>query len=299
MSSGPGSGLARTRAWLRGRFSTSAAVLMYHAIGAVDVDPWGLFVTPENFADHLRVLNDRARPMTLAGLGEHRTAGTIPDRATAVTFDDGYLNNLEVAKPLMEAASIPATVFVISEPMERVGEFWWDELGALLLRPGDLPPTITVEAIGTDGTLELGPAVRYSHEQWSGDRTYVDGDIGPSARMVFYRRLWQRLMDLGDGERRARALDEIARWAGVERTVRDSHRAVSIGELAALDGGMIEVGGHTMTHPLLPTTPADDRRLEIVDNKRHLEEVLERPVDTFSYPFGAHDDEAAEAVANA
>jgi peptidoglycan/xylan/chitin deacetylase (PgdA/CDA1 family) len=106
--------------------------------------------------------------------------------------------------------------------------------------------------------------------------------------MALYRTLWQQLMALDDANRRS-MLDELAAWTGVEMTPRASHRSVSQEELIELDGGPISVGGHTATHPLLPELPPERQRFEIGENKRHLEAVLDRPVDAFSYPFGAHD----------
>lgn len=60
-------------------------------------------------------------------------------------------------------------------------------------------------------------------------------------------------------------------------------------ELCTLvDGGIVDIGGHTITHPLLPSRPTSDQRDEIQGGKAALEEILSRPVTTFSYPFNQH-----------
>ncbi len=49
---------------------------------------------------------------------------------------------------------------------------------------------------------------------------------------------------------------------------------------------LIDIGGHTVTHPLLKTQTDDEAYHEIVQNKQDLEQLLQRPVETFAYPFG-------------
>ena len=48
-----------------------------------------------------------------------------------MTFDDGYRDNVHVAKPLLERFEIPATVFVVSAYVDSDRDFWWDELAEL------------------------------------------------------------------------------------------------------------------------------------------------------------------------
>ena len=55
-------------------------------------------------------------------------AGTLPLDAVALTFDDGYVDNLVFGKPRLEAADLPATVFLATGYIDRFEPFWWDEL---------------------------------------------------------------------------------------------------------------------------------------------------------------------------
>ncbi len=283
-------GIGRSPGWVRKRFENRAAVLMYHGVCEVDIDPWGLFVSPANFEEHLQVLAERAVTVDLGALA----TGQVRSGAVAVTFDDGYGNVLHRAKPLLESYGVPATVFAISGPLDGPTEYWWDELAGIVLRPGRLPVRLDQRSF-PGPAIDLGPAECYSAAQWSVDHRYRDEEMPAGPRMALYRDLWQRLLHIDDGRRRA-ALDGLAAWADVPVGPRASHRNVSVEELVELDGGVVTVGGHTMTHPLLPEVPADRRLAEIVDNKAHLEDLLGRPVDAFSYPFGAHDDASVAAV---
>ena len=78
---------------------------MYHRIGEPPgFDPWNLVVSPEHFAGHLRVLRASFDVLSLQDLGACHESGRVPERAVCVTFDDGYYDNLAVARPLLEEA---------------------------------------------------------------------------------------------------------------------------------------------------------------------------------------------------
>ena len=108
-------------------------ILMYHRIADDPIDNWGLAVSPARFEEQLDVLRRSRRPLPLEDFVGRLTAGTLPSDAVAVTFDDGYVDNLVAGKPRLEAADIPATVFLATGYLDRPGEFWWDELSRLVL----------------------------------------------------------------------------------------------------------------------------------------------------------------------
>lgn len=100
-------------------------------------------------------------------------------------------------------------------------------------------------------------------------------------------------------EARKTALDEIHKANGTRRRNRDMFRPVTEAELVELDSGIVEVGAHTMSHPLLPRLSPDNQYAEIVTSKEYLEDLLDRPVDAFSYPFGGRSAQTVDAVARA
>jgi peptidoglycan/xylan/chitin deacetylase (PgdA/CDA1 family) len=107
---------------------------MYHRVAEVEHDPSRLAVTPAHFERHLAMIRERCRPTSLAELAAGLEGGSIPRRSVVVTFDDGYGDNVHVAKPLLERFEIPATVFVISAYIDSDRDFWWDELAELRAR---------------------------------------------------------------------------------------------------------------------------------------------------------------------
>src|SRR5262249_22514658 len=80
-------------------------ILMYHRIASPAIDPWGLAVTPHHFEEHLDVLRSRT-VLSVADLVDRLERGALPDDAAAITFDDGYFDNLRAAKPRLAAAGM-------------------------------------------------------------------------------------------------------------------------------------------------------------------------------------------------
>jgi peptidoglycan/xylan/chitin deacetylase (PgdA/CDA1 family) len=62
------------------------------------------------------------------------------------------------------------------------------------------------------------------------------------------------------------------------------------------EGGLVEVGSHTVTHPVLSRLSTDSQRNEIQASKAHLEEILGQPVKSFACPFGGAADYSTETI---
>jgi peptidoglycan/xylan/chitin deacetylase (PgdA/CDA1 family) len=121
----------RARARLDG---SRAAVLLYHRVlpraDAVRqaVEP-GMYVTPESFAHHLDWLAATLRILPLHEIIAHLAAARpLPIGACAITFDDGWRDNVDHALPLLERRGIPATIFAVTERVGTDGAFWPDEV---------------------------------------------------------------------------------------------------------------------------------------------------------------------------
>ena len=262
-----------------------AVILMYHRIADAERDPWGLAVSPRNFAEQLAVLRDCGTPLTLPALAAAHERGTIPRRAIVVTFDDGYADNLHAAKPLLERHDVPATVFVTTGHTGTQDEFWWDELERLLLAPVTLPAMLYLAIGGRARHWDLGGAATYGDDERRRDVGRRARDGAPGSRPAFYYAVWSALLPVGDDERRA-LLAAIASWAA-GGPPRASHRALRADEIVELArGGLVDVGAHTVTHPLFPAHPPAVQRDELVASKSALEEIVGRPVTTFAYPYG-------------
>ena len=283
--------------WIKRRFGSTVLILLYHRVADLQTDPQLLAVTPDHFAEHLEILGRYSRPMSLPELMVTLRNGCLPRRAVVVTFDDGYADNLYYAKPLLERHDIPATVFVTAGYVGSEREFWWDELERLLLAPGRLPETLRVKINGSVSEWALEEAADYSeqasrsHQSWDVQQKH---DPGPRQRL--YRALCPLVRPLSEALRQS-VLDELRAWAGADSVGRATHRALAPDEVVRLaDGDLVEVGAHTMTHPVLSEMPVGNQQTEIRRSKVRLEEILGREVSSFAYPYGTLSDYTPQTV---
>lgn len=289
----------RLRQTLRRRFARprrGAVILAYHRIADVSLDPSGLSVGARRFAEQMAALVRVADPVPLAHIAAGRRHGRHGRTAVAVTFDDGYLDNLVEAKPVLDRLGVPATVFVPTAVIGRNAPSWWDELEAMVFGAATLPPDLDLVIGGQrlvmvvcddGGVADHGGRYR----EW---RVWSDPASTPRQRL--YTRLWQVLRALPAAEQEI-GLNALAAWCGYDRQRPPSHPTLDVAGVRALIAGSgIELGGHTLSHAPLVNLPADRQREEIEANKRSLEALAEVKISAFSYPYGLVSDDVAHLV---
>jgi peptidoglycan/xylan/chitin deacetylase (PgdA/CDA1 family) len=287
--------------WIRNRVASRALILLYHRIVELPCgDPYLLCVSPQNFAEHLEVLRTSWRPLRVPQLVRALRAGNLPDRAVVLTFDDGYADNLYNAKPLLERYDIPATTLIATGYIGCQREFWWDEIEGLFLQPGTLPERLCLNVNGHSYKWALGEAAHYTEADCQRHRVWhVGQNETPSVRHQIHRTLYRLLHPFPEANRR-KTLDELLAWAGRESLRRPTHRTLLHDEVVQMAlGGLVEVGAHTVTHPVLATLPVIAQRDEIRRSKASLEEILGHSVTSFSYPHGSYTPETIALVRGA
>ncbi len=276
-----GRALGRTRNRLnyfasRALGRTPLFVLMYHRVAELRADPWDLAVSPRHFAEQIEILTRKRRPISLSRLAET----SPPDGAVAITFDDGYIDLVTNAKPVLEKFDCAATVFVPTGLVGRTRDFWWDELTRLILESAKLPGKLTIEAVG--------------HGRFAWERSESKGED----RAALHDTLWSWFLPLPHGVRE-RCLEQLAAQIGVSIAGRADHRVMKDSELVSLSSDLIEIGAHTVTHPALPMLGADEKRSEVMGSQRDCEALLGRRVKSFAFPYGRYDEESLRAVRDA
>ena len=269
--------LRRELARRAGRRSGRAAILLYHRVASPPLDPWKLAVPPAAFDAHLEALARSFRALPLGALARAARARQLPAGAVAVTFDDGYADNLEAALPALERHGVPATVFVATS---FVGErrFWWDELDMALLGPGRRPARLELELAG-------------ERRSWP--------TTGERERAVAHAELQAALRGAAV-QAIAPAIELLRQWAGAELREDGAGRPLSpdeLGRLAASD--LVEVGAHSRRHGSLASQDAQTLRDEVEGSRDDLEGWLGKPPAAFSYPFGDRRPRAARTVRRA
>lgn len=240
-----------------------AHVLMYHRV-ADEPDYLGLSVAPAIFARQLVALRRRATVVPLGDLVARLADGAPLDRdLAAVTFDDGYRDNLDVALPILRREGVPATVFVTTGFVDGTAYPAGERLrqAARALRERRIPPAAWSGTAPEDAAVRAALAVPAA-----------------PARLAALRRALKRLPDggevilarleaMGGGPAHTQAMLD---WDGVR---------------SLADAG-IEIGSHGVTHALLSRLTPERAEAEIRDSKARLEDATGRPVHGFAFPNG-------------
>jgi peptidoglycan/xylan/chitin deacetylase (PgdA/CDA1 family) len=277
-------------------FLPRAIILLYHRVTELSSDPQLLTVSRKHFGEHLEIIKRLGRPIPLRNLRQALREKGKSCRVI-VTFDDGYADNLYHARPLLECYDTPATVFVTTGYIGSQREFWQDELEKIFLQPRILPEILRLDVNGSSHEWNLGGAAHYDGEQYESYRGWnVTRTDDPTPRQQLYRAFSEMLQPLPTGKIRE-ILGILLSWSGIEPSSRPTHRTLSPEEVIRLaDGGLVEIGSHTVSHPLLSYLPAGAQKDEIATSKAHLEEILGRRVIGFAYPYGNRSDYSSETV---
>ncbi len=256
----------------------AAVVLAYHRVASLVPDSHGLCMPPDLFRAHLTMLRREFTPMALPDLVRASSSGCLPERAVVITLDDGYLDALTAASPVLQELGVPATFFVNSDRLGEPHERDWDWLERALLSDIQVPASLVVAEAGA----RLEAPTRTREER-------------AAALEALHRLMWPL-----DAAPRAAIVRAVESWRGGALPPRDTHRVLTgdeVVELSRRPGHTI--GSHTVHHLALTTQPLDTRRREVDDDKRALERLLDEPVTVFSYPYGDADAELAGVVSAA
>ncbi len=253
----------------------SAAVLAYHRVAELTPDSHALCTPPDVFRRQMAYLREHFSPMSLDELVRAAAADSIPPGAVAVTLDDGYLDALSVAAPILTEFGIPATCFVNTERLADEHERFWDVLERVFLAANQIPDFLTLNAGGQDVRMPTATA-----------RERADA-------LDHLNRMAWPLTAAG----RADIVSAILTWCGAPCPPRTSHRVMTADEVrdfATRPG--LSIGAHSVHHLALSTQDRETKRRELFDDKRTLERVLNRSVHLFAYPYGDYDAETIGVV---
>lgn len=250
-------------------------ILMYHRITEVDsdLDPWQLSVSPQHFKEQMEVIHKHSEflPLPIKELA-CSLKGSCSHPLIGVTFDDGYVNNLVYAKPVLEKYEIPATFFLVSGTIGTNREFWWDELDRLILRT----------RIQKDFELSFKGETKRFGLNGNNEKLY---DI-----------LWNELSHLSSSEKFG-VLEQLKGVLGSKESGRREYFPLNDQEFIDLaNSKLIEIGGHTVTHPMLSRLSVQEQEDEIKKSKLQLEAKLGERIVSFSYPHGDFSKETAYLV---
>jgi len=257
---------------LRARYgSPYLTVLTYHRVFDPPKDyPYDkgvIDVGPEDFSAQLKTLKRYFNVIGIDELCAH-VAGeeSLPDNAAMITFDDGYLDNLEVAAPILKEHGMRAVFFIATSYIENRRIYWWDRINYLLSQadPGRKQ-------------LELSYPSRL--------RLDLENDRESALQTLLH------LMKMQFGLDTERMLDGLAEqlevpWSlEIERDLSDGF-VMTWDDVRALRAMGMDVQSHTRTHRPLQTVPLKELASELKGSKEDLERELGEEIHAISYPIG-------------
>lgn len=235
--------------------------LYYHRVTEYSRDINLLAVTPYNFRQQMQWIKDNYLIVRAEDDWEE-----LPRDAVCITFDDGYIDNLVYAAPILEELQIPATIFVSTQGMRNVEQIWWNELENILLEERDYPKEFHLK----DAYFEC---------TWKTDSL--------EKRKNCYDALHFLMKNYFEYDKIEKVLEQLEQWSG-RKTFRNY--IVDTKQCEALSRfDYITIGAHTVTHPSLKTLSAKKQEYEIKESIKDIEEVTGHKVELFSYPFGYPD----------
>ena len=243
---------------------TGAIIVTYHSVAAGDhaefVDP-PMHLAPRMFEKQMAFLREHRNVVSLSALVAQLEAGETPVAGTVcITFDDGYLDTLTVAAPILARYQLPATVYLPTRYIDRAQSQWADVVHwAFRCRTCD-----RLEFSSDDLVLNLADE---------------------SQRIAARRSLQTRLLEssyadrselLESLERQLRPTGSMPRLTMNWNEVRDlMHRFP-----------LFDIGGHSRDHIDLRAHRGEAARHEIAGCAADLRRELGREAGHFSFPYG-------------
>ncbi|WP_348010292.1 polysaccharide deacetylase family protein [Roseateles sp.] len=193
-------------------------------------------------------------------------AGSLPRRAAALSFDDGYADNHDEALPLLLRHGLPCSFFIATDFLDG-GRMWNDSL-IEAVRCSPLSSLDLRGLLGHDGRQErdLGRHAVATNDE----------------RRAALHSLIPLCKYLPPGPRQT-LVDAIAARAEAKLP---TDLMMSAAQVRALRSSGMQIGAHTCSHPILASLSANEAADEMARGKARLEQILGERVTMFAYPNG-------------
>jgi peptidoglycan/xylan/chitin deacetylase (PgdA/CDA1 family) len=234
------------------------SILIFHRVHARPDSLFDQETHAVRFEQLMRLVARNFEVLTVGRAAALLARSELPTNALAITFDDGYADNADVALPILQRHGLCATFFISTGFLDG-GRMW------------------------NDSIIECLRACRQSEIDLSefGLGRRVLG--GAAERVACIEALLAQTKYL-DLDQRQAAVERLQRAAGVDRLPTDlMMRSEQVRELHR--AGM-EIGAHTVNHPIPTSLSAAAAEREIAEGREHLQQIIDAPVDVMAYPNG-------------
>jgi peptidoglycan/xylan/chitin deacetylase (PgdA/CDA1 family) len=256
--------------WLGRSLNGQCAVVNYHGVLPSDYSQTdraldGNLVSHEQLRQQLQFLKAHYNVIEPSDFRAWIEQGAVlPSRAVLITCDDGLLNSLTDMLPILQSEKVRCLFFVTGASCaEKPGGLWYEQLYQLLRAAEARGQALRLPS---DKREPLELAGTFQSRWWDVVRQASSLECGK--RVAWMAELGERCGVTTD-------LSCERRW-----------RLLDVRELLELAGSGMEIGAHTMSHPVLSECSDAEARREIEQSKVEIELVLGRQVWAFAYPFG-------------
>ena len=232
------------------------SILIYHRV----LDKADAFHTEipdiNAFSWQMELLHRYYNVIPLSEALEQLQTNQLQPESACVTFDDGYADNYLNALPVLEQWNIPATFFVASGFLD--GGMMWND--------------IVLEGIRHhyENHLDLTPV---------GLKRYEMGDVAQRRQLAEH--LLADIKYLSSTQR-----DEVTSFIKEQTLQRlPDNLMMTTEQLQALHASGMEIGGHTVNHPILSSLSQAEAEHEIYQGRQQLSSRLDgAAIRYFAYP---------------
>jgi peptidoglycan/xylan/chitin deacetylase (PgdA/CDA1 family) len=243
-----------------------AVILMYHSVAGDDTRRW---VDPRNhvpaavFEQQMAFLAKHRPVVPLSQMINMLQRGEAPAPGTvAITFDDGYLDTLTIAAPVLKRYGLPATLFLPTGYIDRAEAQWIDQVYTM---------------------VERRSANRIT---WNDNRGEHRFDLdSPEDRLQAYRIICTSLLTASAEERRTMLNRLKDGCRPMEQPPKLTMSWDDVRTLVSEYPGF-EIGGHTTEHLDLTQTSMEQARSELHNCMHRIQEQIRRVPRHFSFPYG-------------
>ena len=191
---------------------------------------------------------------------ERLAQDSLPPRALAITFDDGYADNHDLAMPILQAHGLCATFFIATGFLNG-GRMWNDTVTEALRETTQ--PSLDLTGLNLPGVAHLKLATL------------------PQRRDAIPRLLnAMKYLPLAERRHLSECFAERAQVAPRRDLMMTGDR------VQALALGGMQIGAHTVSHPIMARLDDASAERELARSKDELESLLKQPVTLFAYPNG-------------
>lgn len=248
-----------------------STVLMYHRIVEDDIDTDGfqpnlpLCVSRSAFASQMAYLAQHYACIPSEEVTEK--TGLLGRHRVAITFDDGYKDNLSIALPILEQYQIPFTIFVTTDFINHRTAPWWDLLEENLR-----------QITSFDLALDDGKIIHFDCRS-------------PNDKQATFDRLREMILSCPVDTYSSLCTRLFANLP--QRTFDYARHFLTWGDITTLHRHpLATIGSHTLSHPPLRRCSEDLAGIEIEGSIHSLETMLESEIDAFAFPYGSANEAA-------